>query len=168
MSLRKLRANPDPRTTASTQHAAAARTSGSPIAEVGETIRIRGNVTGDEDLLVAGHVEGRIEIHGHRVTIGPSGKVKADVSAREVVVYGSVAGHIVASERVEIGSSAHVEGDISTPSIVIEDGAVLNGKVSMKASGAAKRLAPVNNTAAANSQGSATDETGEPAQGASR
>ena len=93
------------------------------------TILIKGEVTGSEDLYIDGEVQGTIELSNGRVTIGPHGKISADVDAREIVVRGKVSGSLMGRDRVEIGSNGEVHGDISTQRISIGEGAQMHSKV---------------------------------------
>ena len=93
------------------------------------TILIKGEVTGSEDLYIDGEVQGTIELSNGRVTIGPHGKISADVDAREIVVRGKVSGSLMGRDRVEIGSTGEVHGDISTQRISIGEGAQMHSKV---------------------------------------
>jgi len=100
-------------------------------ATIGPSISIRGEVTGDEDLLIQGRVDGSVDLKQHSVTVGPEGKVKAGIAGRIVVVEGSVEGDLRADEKVILRSSASVQGDISAPRVVLEDGARFRGGVDM-------------------------------------
>jgi cytoskeletal protein CcmA (bactofilin family) len=92
-------------------------------------IKIKGEITGSEDLFIDGPVEGKLNLGNSSVTVGPNGNVKADIAAREVVVRGRVEGKIAGKERVQLWNTGHVSGEISTQRLAIEDGAVLRGKV---------------------------------------
>jgi cytoskeletal protein CcmA (bactofilin family) len=92
-------------------------------------IKIKGEITGSEDLFIDGPVEGKLNLGNSSVTVGPNGTVKADITAREVVVRGRIEGKIAGKERVQLWSTGHVSGEISTQRLAIEDGAVLRGKV---------------------------------------
>jgi cytoskeletal protein CcmA (bactofilin family) len=100
-------------------------------ATIGRSIAIHGEVTGDEDLLIQGRVEGSVNLKQHSITIGPEGEVKADVTGRVVTVEGSVEGNLVAQEQIILRRSALVQGDITAPRIVLEDGARFRGGVDM-------------------------------------
>jgi cytoskeletal protein CcmA (bactofilin family) len=93
------------------------------------TLVIKGEIRGREDLYIDGEVQGTIHLTDGRVTIGPHGKIAADVDAREVVVRGTVKGSVRGRERVEIGRTGEVRGDISTIRIAIEEGAQIHSKV---------------------------------------
>jgi cytoskeletal protein CcmA (bactofilin family) len=94
-------------------------------------LKIKGEITGTSDLTVDGETQGKIRLTNGRVTIGASGRVAADIDAREIVVHGSVQGNLKASESVRLGPSGQVEGSILTPRIGIDDGARLRGNVEM-------------------------------------
>jgi cytoskeletal protein CcmA (bactofilin family) len=101
-------------------------------ANIGRSVVIKGELSGSEDLYVDGNVEGKIELRNHSLTVGPNGNVKADVSAKAVVILGKLEGKVNASERVELRKSAVVNGDISTQRIAMEEGAFLKGKVDVQ------------------------------------
>lgn len=96
---------------------------------VSQGIKIKGEVTGAEDLFVDGVVEGKISLTNAVLTVGPNATLKADLTARQLVVRGRAEGSFTASDRIQIWSSARVHGDIRCASISIEDGAELRGKV---------------------------------------
>jgi cytoskeletal protein CcmA (bactofilin family) len=96
---------------------------------ISQGIKIKGEITGSEDLFIDGPVEGKLNLGNSSVTVGPNGTVKADITAREVVVRGRIEGKIAGKERVQLWSTGYVSGEISTQRLAIEDGAVLRGKV---------------------------------------
>jgi cytoskeletal protein CcmA (bactofilin family) len=96
---------------------------------ISQGIRIKGEITGREDLFIDGYLEGKLDLGNASVTVGPNGKVKADVSAREVVVRGQLDGKIDGRERVQLWNSGRVTGEVRTERLAIEDGALLRGKV---------------------------------------
>jgi cytoskeletal protein CcmA (bactofilin family) len=96
---------------------------------ISQGIKIKGEITGSEDLFVDGPIEGKVNLANGSLTVGPNGTVKADVVAREVVVRGRVEGKIAGKERVQLWSTGQVSGEIQTQRLAIEDGAVLRGKV---------------------------------------
>jgi cytoskeletal protein CcmA (bactofilin family) len=108
----------------------AAPRSGGP-ATIGPSIFIKGEVTGDEDLVVQGRIEGTVNLAKHNVTVGPSGKVTADVRGKTVVVEGEVVGDVEAGEQIVLRRSAVVEGNIRAPRVALEDGAVFRGGIEM-------------------------------------
>jgi len=99
---------------------------------IGKAVRIEGKIISREDVYVDGQVEGTIEVMESKVTIGPNGRVKAGIHAREVVIIGAVQGDVVASEKVDIRKDAQLEGNISTARISIEDGAVFKGSIDIR------------------------------------
>jgi len=101
----------------------------SEVAHIGKSVVVRGELSGSEDLYLDGEVEGSIELREHHLTIGPHGRVRASVNAREVVVHGELNGNVHGTERVELKKSAVLSGDIVTQRIVIEDGAVFKGSI---------------------------------------
>ena len=101
------------------------------LARIGKTVVIRGEVKGSEDLIVDGHVEGTISLSENRLTIGPNANVKADLSAKDVLILGHVQGNIVATGRVELRAGCMVEGDVKAMRLAVEDNAVFRGKVDL-------------------------------------
>jgi len=98
-------------------------------ASIGKAVKISGQIYSQEDLYVDGDVEGSIELQENRLTIGPNGKVRCHVKAREVVILGNVQGNVDASDKLEVRKDAWVVGDITTARIVIEDGAYFKGSI---------------------------------------
>ncbi len=105
--------------------------SGAPAAggSVTKSIAIRGEITGRENLYIDGEVEGHIRLSDGVVTVGPNGRVNAEIEAREVIVHGKVKGPLRGRDRVQIGRTGEVLGDVVTQRIAIEDGALLRGMV---------------------------------------
>jgi len=101
-------------------------------ANIGPSIQIKGELQGDEDLTIDGRVEGKIELREHNLTIGPNGRIKADLYAKNIVISGEVTGSAFAAERVEIAPSGRLAGDITAPRITIADGAHFKGSVDME------------------------------------
>jgi cytoskeletal protein CcmA (bactofilin family) len=113
------------------------------MANIGKSISIKGDLTGNEDLVIEGKVEGKVELPSNQVTVGANGVVKAEVSAKSVVVVGRVAGNVKGSERIEIQATGIVEGDVAAPRLVVAEGAVVNGSITMtKQPGAAAAVHP--------------------------
>jgi len=100
-------------------------------ATIGKSVQIRGEVKGSEDLLVDGVVEGTITMSESRLTIGPNAKVQANVSARDVVVIGTLNGDVMATGRVELRAGANLVGDIHAARLSIEENALFTGKVDL-------------------------------------
>jgi cytoskeletal protein CcmA (bactofilin family) len=100
-------------------------------ATLGQSIRIEGTLTGNEDLTINGTVKGRVNLNGHALTIGPNGKIEAELSAKSVIVEGQVTGNITADDKIRISPSGTVKGDLQAPRIALEDGAHFAGRVDM-------------------------------------
>ena len=101
-------------------------------------LKIRGELSGSSDLYIDGEAQGKIALPDSRVTIGPNGRVQADIEAREIIIEGTVEGNLKARESVRLGSSSKVQGSVLTPRIGIDDGAKLRGKVEMTRAGESK------------------------------
>lgn len=104
---------------------------GSSFANIGRSVHVKGELTGNEDLTVDGTVEGRVDLNGHNLTIGTHGRITAEVSAKRVVVRGHVTGDILAEERIEVADGGVVEGDLTAPKVVLAEGARFKGSVDM-------------------------------------
>jgi cytoskeletal protein CcmA (bactofilin family) len=102
------------------------------VVNIGKSVVIKGELNGSEDLTIEGHVEGKIELKEHVLTIGPNGKIKAEVFAKVVIVLGEVRGNIMASEKVDIRDNGSVDGDIVAPRVAIAEGAQFRGSVDMQ------------------------------------
>src|SRR5271166_2223940 len=112
------------------------------IATIGKSVIVKGELSGSEDLYVDGEVEGSISLRGQSLTIGPNGRVRANIEARNVIVHGRVDGNISASERVELRKSASLSGDITTARISIEDGAFFKGTIDIQKPEPAPKIEP--------------------------
>ncbi len=105
-------------------------------------MKIVGEISSDEELFVDGEMEGSLELR-NRLTIGPTGKVKANIKAQEVIVFGSVRGNVEAENRISLRAGATIVGDIKTAGIVIEDGAYFKGGIDIsKTDGVKSPAAP--------------------------
>ena len=105
------------------------------VVNIGKSVVIKGELNGSEDLTIEGHVEGKIELRDHVLTIGPNGKIKAQLYAKSIVVLGEVIGNVVATEKVDIRENGSVEGDITSPRVAIAEGAHFRGSVDMQNKG---------------------------------
>ena len=105
------------------------------VVNIGKSVVIKGELNGSEDLTIEGHVEGKIELKDHVLTIGPNGKIKAQVFAKAVIVLGEVNGNVTASEKVDIRDGGSVDGDIVSPRVAIAEGAHFRGSVDMQRKG---------------------------------
>ena len=115
------------------------------VVNIGKSVVIKGELNGSEDLTIEGHVEGKIELKDHVLTIGPNGKIKAQVFAKAVIVLGEVTGNVTASDKVDIRDNGSVDGDIVAPRVAIAEGAHFRGSVDMqrKAAPVAQAVKPV-------------------------
>ena len=102
---------------------------------IGKSVVIKGELNGSEDLTIEGQVEGKIELKEHALTIGPNGKIKAQIFAKSVIVLGEVSGNVTASEKVDIRDGGSVDGDITSPRVAIAEGAHFRGSVDMQRKG---------------------------------
>ena len=105
------------------------------IVNIGKSVVIKGELNGSEDLTIEGHVEGTIQLRDHVLTIGPNGKIKAQVFAKAVIVLGEVTGNVTASDKVDIRDNGSVDGDIISPRVAIAEGAHFRGSVDMQRKG---------------------------------
>jgi len=100
-------------------------------ANIGQSLFIKGEVSGNEDLTIEGRVEGRIDLKDHNLTIGPNGRIIAEVHAKNITIVGEITGNVLADEKVELTDTARLVGDISAPRISVSDGAKFKGSVDM-------------------------------------
>lgn len=100
-------------------------------AHIGKSVVVKGELSGSEDLYLDGEVEGTIELRDHTLVVGPNGRIRANISAREVIVHGKAEGNVTCTERVELKKSCVLVGDIITQRVVIEDGAFFKGSVDL-------------------------------------
>ena len=105
---------------------------GRDVVNIGKSVVIKGELNGSEDLTIEGQVEGKIELKDHVLTIGPNGKIKAQVFAKALIVLGEVNGNVSATEKVEIRDGGSVDGDIVSPRVAIAEGAHFRGSVDMQ------------------------------------
>ena len=136
----------------------------SDVAHIGKSVIIKGQLSGSEDLYLDGEVEGTVELAGNSLSVGPNGRIRANITAREVVIMGKVDGNIKATDRLELRKTGVLNGDVTTSRIVIEDGAFFKGTVEIQPAegkqgtkAAAKNEVPV---PAAMSTGPGTSPTG--------
>ncbi len=101
------------------------------MANIGQSIVFKGELTGDEDLEIDGQVEGSVNLINSQLTVGPNGQLQAEVNAKSIVVIGRVNGNLTATERVEIQATGIVDGDIKTPRLLVQEGATMNGRIDM-------------------------------------
>lgn len=126
---------------------------GNAMANIGKSITISGDLTGEEDLVIEGKVEGKVSLPTSQLTIGANGTVKAEIQAKAVVVVGRVSGDIRGTERVEIQATGHVDGDVTAPKLSVAEGAVLNGSIQMAEKPGAARTGAAPGTPGSGSSG---------------
>ena len=102
---------------------------------IGKSVVIKGELTGSEDLTIEGHVEGKIELRQNVLTIGPNGRIKAQVFAKAVIILGEVTGNVTASDKVDLRDNGSVDGDIAAPRVAIAEGAHFRGSIDMQRAG---------------------------------
>jgi cytoskeletal protein CcmA (bactofilin family) len=105
------------------------------VANIGKSISIRGDLTGNEDMVIEGKVEGKVDLPNNQLTVGANGDVKAEIHAKGVVIVGHLVGNVFGLERVEIQATGKVEGDVTSPKLVVAEGAQLNGAIKMTEKG---------------------------------
>jgi cytoskeletal protein CcmA (bactofilin family) len=110
---------------------------GDRMVNIGQSIEIKGELTGNEDLIIDGRVEGKIDLKEHNLTIGKNGRIKASIHANSVSVHGEVIGDITADDKVEIAPSGSVQGDLCAPRVALADGSSFKGSIDMGRQGAA-------------------------------
>jgi cytoskeletal protein CcmA (bactofilin family) len=103
-------------------------------ANIGKSLQIKGELSGNEDLTIEGRVEGKISLDGHNLTIGENGRVTAEIQATSVVVGGELRGNITAEQNVEVAATGTMLGDIRAPRVALADGARFKGSIDMDAS----------------------------------
>ena len=118
---------------------------GGNMANIGKSITLKGDLSGNEDLVIEGHIEGRVDLPNNQLTIGANGSCAAEVHAKTVVVVGKVTGNVIATERIEIQATGLVNGDVSAPRLIVQEGAVVNGSIEMGAKAKASQAAAAQN-----------------------
>ncbi|MGC4082743.1 MAG: polymer-forming cytoskeletal protein [Vicinamibacterales bacterium] len=138
-------AQPQPAPVGATSKPEASRSLERDIVNIGKSVIIKGELNGSEDLTIEGQVEGTIQLKDNVLTIGPNGRIRAQVFAKSVIILGEVTGNVTASEKVDIRDNGSVDGDIISPRVAIAEGAHFRGSVDMQRKGApavAKPAAP--------------------------
>ena len=100
-------------------------------ATIGQSVQINGELTGQEDLIIDGKIDGKIMLEDHHLTVGPNGRINAEVHAKSVQINGEVTGNITADDKVEISPSGSVQGDICAPRVALADGSSFKGSIDM-------------------------------------
>jgi cytoskeletal protein CcmA (bactofilin family) len=101
------------------------------LVNIGQSIQIKGELSGNEDLTIEGKVDGKIFLKDHNLTVGPNGRITADIHAKNVMVVGEVVGNITVDDKVEVAETGSMEGDIIGPRVVLADGAKFKGSIDM-------------------------------------
>ena len=99
------------------------------MAYIGKTVVVKGELSGREDLYIDGEVEGTVELRDNNLTVGPNGRVKANLHAKDITIVGKVQGNVRAIDKVEIRKSGSLIGDIITSRPIIEEGAYVKGSI---------------------------------------
>ena len=105
---------------------------------LGNSMSIKGELSGSEDMTLYGQMEGSIRLPEHTLTIGPNADIRAEISARALVIMGTVTGNVTAAERVDIRSTGSLVGDLVSPRLAIAEGGSIRGKVLTPSSGSAQ------------------------------
>ena len=126
----------EPARTAPIAHSEPQRGMEKTTVNIGKSVVIKGELSGSEDLTIEGQVDGKIELRQNVLTIGPNGKIKAQVFAKSVVILGEVTGNVTATEKVDIRDNGSVDGDIAAPRVAIAEGAHFRGSIDMQRTGA--------------------------------
>ncbi len=103
------------------------------LATIGSSIRIKGDLTGDEDLLVQGQIEGKISLKSNDVTVGQNGRVQADIHGKNIRVEGEVRGNLFGQQEIVIRASGRVQGNLVAPRVTLENGSKFRGSIDMEA-----------------------------------
>ncbi len=103
-------------------------------ARLGSSLHVKGEISGNEDLLIDGSLEGLVQLDERKLTVGATAKLTADIFAGEVIVYGSVKGNVRGKGKIEIKKDGSVNGDLTTAQIIIEDGAYFKGSIEIEKS----------------------------------
>jgi len=106
---------------------------------IGPSISIKGELAGEEDLLIQGRVEGKIDLKKHNVTVGKNGRVKADIYGKVISIEGEVQGNLFGEEKIVLRQSGVVRGNITAPRVNLEDGAKFKGSIDMDSSSGDKQ-----------------------------
>lgn len=102
------------------------------VVNIGQSVQIKGELTGNEDLTIEGMVDGKIVVKDHSLTVGTNGRINAEVHAKTVLILGQVVGNVTADDKVEIASSGSLQGDVRAPRVAIADGARFKGAIDME------------------------------------
>ena len=118
----------------SSQPDTATKSVAAPVAPIGSSLFIKGQISAGEDLMLQGRIEGKVSLPGHVLTIGPEAQISAEILARTLIIQGSVTGNVTATERFEIRPNGKMMGDVTCPSVVMSEGSEFSGRVDMRRS----------------------------------
>ena len=119
------------KTVSATKTPSPATSSGNQSTTIGASIKVRGELSGEENLVIQGNIEGTIKLKDHNVSVGEQGRIQADVYAKNIIVQGELSGDLYGTENVTIARSGRVNGNIVAPRVVLEDGAKFKGSIDM-------------------------------------
>lgn len=102
------------------------------VVKIGKSIFIKGEVSGGQDLIIEGNIDGEIKLKENQVTVGENGKISGEIHAKNIIIHGEVVGNMFAGEKLEIKTSGTLRGDITSPRLIIDDGAYFKGSVEME------------------------------------
>ena len=108
------------------------------VSTLGPSIFIKGDLTGEEDLVIRGRLQGEVRLEKNNVTVGQSGKIKADIYGKSIRVEGAVDGNLYGGQEVVIRASGRVQGNIVSPSVTLENGSKFKGAIDMEPEGSKK------------------------------
>lgn len=121
-------------------------------ANIGASVRFEGTLSGLEDVVVDGEVKGAIRLPEFSLTVGPTGRIDADIEARNVTVLGHITGNIVCLERMRLCNTGSIDGDVRAPRILIEDGAVVRGRIEVAKTPPSSEAVPQSRSASLSTQ----------------
>lgn len=136
----------EPPTMKAEPDAATKPSTGGAGATIGRSVRIQGDISGEEDLTIQGMVEGSISLKNHLVTIGKEGRVSATVNAKVIRIEGTVEGDLRGNEQIIMSASGNVRGNMSAPRVTIEDGCRFKGSIDMDGAESSGQPAPAAST----------------------
>ncbi len=105
------------------------------LVKIGKSICIKGEISGGQDVLIDGRLDGVIQLKENQVTIGENGKISGEIHAKVIIVLGEVVGNMFAGEKLEIKASGALKGDVTSPRLIIDDGAYFRGSIDMEVDG---------------------------------
>jgi len=121
----------------------------SSVANIGKSLKIKGELSGNEDLTIEGNIEGQINLKDHNLTIGQNGKIVAEIRAKSVNVAGQVKGNIVAVDKIEVASTGVMLGDLTAPRVILADGCRFKGSIDMEGGSGGSAVTTATKAAAA-------------------